>query len=75
MELNFTYKNHRGITAPRRVRPTSLLFIPNPGFGYAPGWFLNGVCLDKLQVRSFALSNIALPDDGSPLTLIGKFPR
>lgn len=60
--ISFGYTNHHGKTANRRVIPDALEYIQAPGFGYPPGWFLSGMCLDKNERRSFALSNMTLPD-------------
>jgi predicted DNA-binding transcriptional regulator YafY len=61
--LTFEYKNHRGEVATRRVKPIGVMFVRNPSYGYQPGWFLHGRCLDKDAIRSFALCNIILPDN------------
>lgn len=60
MEIQFTYKNHRGEVSVRHVIPDALEFIyqPDPAFHYSPGWFLSGFDMDKGSRRSFALSNI-----------------
>lgn len=58
MIATFNYKNHRGEIALRTVEVQSLDFLYNPGFGYQPGWFLSGICQDKGERRSFALSHI-----------------
>jgi predicted DNA-binding transcriptional regulator YafY len=60
--LTFEYKNHRGEIRTRQIKPIGLMFVRNPGYGYQPGWFLHGLCLDKNAIRSFALCNIILPD-------------
>lgn len=59
----FKYLNHRGVVAARRVEMYSIDFQKNPGFGYQPGWFLTGMCLDKNEIRSFALTHIILRGD------------
>lgn len=56
--VTFTYINHRGEEALRTVRPVSVSYLTEPGYGYAPGWFLIGHDLDKQAERIFSLSNI-----------------
>lgn len=65
--IHFMYKNYKGEIKERRVKPLSLHYypVPNPKFGYQPGWFLH--CEDYTGdrqgvIRSFALSNIQLPE-------------
>jgi predicted DNA-binding transcriptional regulator YafY len=58
----FTYQNHKGVRSERRVKPIGVMFVSNPGFGYQPGWFLHGFCMTKMEVRSFSLSHIILPE-------------
>ncbi len=62
--IEFTYRNHRGRTALRRVRVDSVEWIGRPGFDYQPGWFISGIDLDKEERRSFALSHISLTTFG-----------
>lgn len=63
--LRFSYTNHRGETAIRRITPKMLEFQREPGYGYEPGWFLTGFDLDKHAMRSFSLSNITVEDQGN----------
>lgn len=63
----FAYKNHRGLESFRHVTPIALEWLPNPGYGYKPGWFLRGYCHDRKAERSFALDNIIL--DGQQFTI------
>lgn len=69
MLVKFRYKNHRGEVEDREVNVTSLDYcpVPNPEYGYGPGWFLTGYDhsrgRDGSQFRSFALTNIQLPLD------------
>lgn len=63
MKATFKYRNHGGKEAIRTIEVQSLDFLRNPGFGYQPGWFLTGICEDKKEVRSFALSHIILIDN------------
>lgn len=67
--LTFDYVNHSGIMATRRVVPDRISFLVNPGFGYQPGWFLVGICLDKNDWRSFALTRIVFPDGNNTFSL------
>lgn len=61
-QVTFNYKNHRGEIRERNVRFIAIMFNRTPGYGYQPGWFLHGECLDKNEIRSFALCDIILPD-------------
>lgn len=65
----FRYRNHKGEEAIRSVAVESLDFLVNPGFGYQPGWFISGICQDKLERRSFALSHIVLIDNAISQTI------
>ena len=56
--VEFEYTNHKGNTSIRRVDIQWLTYQKKPGFGYKPGWFIDGVDIDKKLYRSFALSNI-----------------
>lgn len=60
--IKFKYLNHRGEVAERRVAVKGLEFCYNPNYGYQPGWFLRGFCMDKQADRSFALNRIELPE-------------
>lgn len=60
--IKFMYLNHHGKLAERRVAVECVEFQHNPGFGYQPGWFVTGLCLDKRARRSFALNRIELPE-------------
>lgn len=61
--IEFVYHNHKGETRLRNIKPESIAWLPNPGFGYQPGWFLNGICNDSGERRSFALTSIVLPSN------------
>lgn len=61
--ITFSYKNYRGEIRVRHVEPHAIEWLDTPGFEYEPGWFLTGFDDDKRAVRSFALSNIVLPED------------
>lgn len=67
--ITFNYKNHRGEIRQRTIAFSDLRFIRDPGYGYQPGWFLYGKCLEKQEIRSFALCNIIFPADVSPFVL------
>lgn len=56
--ISFLYLNHRGEVATRRVQPEGIEWLPNPGYGYEPGWFLRGFDMDRAAIRSFRLSHI-----------------
>lgn len=68
--VEFVYKNYRGETRFRNVKPERLTWLPKPGFGYQPGWFLEGICNDSGERRSFALVNIILPSANSIYKLL-----
>lgn len=68
--VTFQYRNHKGSFATRRVIPRALEFIPMPGCGYQPGWFLTGHDVDKQAVRSFALTHISLSEFDFKLVLM-----
>lgn len=59
----FVYTNHKGVTSTRKVAVDSVEFITAPGFNYQPGWFISGICQDKQERRSFALSHIKMPSE------------
>jgi predicted DNA-binding transcriptional regulator YafY len=56
----FMYTNYKGETKERKIEFESISFISNPGFGYQPGWFINGYCFEKNARRSFALSRVII---------------
>jgi hypothetical protein len=56
--VRFEYQNHRGLREWRVVVFERLEWVPNPDFGYQPGWFLTGYCRNRKARRSFALSHI-----------------
>lgn len=60
--VEFNYKNHRGEVALRRIEFHRLHYVLFPGFNYQPGWFITGMCQNKREHRSFALTNIILDD-------------
>ena len=60
--VEFDYLNHRGVVERRRIIPESISLDCHPGYGYQPGWFLNGFCLDRKARRSFALTRFALKE-------------
>ncbi len=62
MSILFKYKNHRGEISVRNLEVDAVEFLPAPGFGYQPGWFISGLDLDKSARRSFALSHIIFPE-------------
>lgn len=75
--LTFWYKNHRGQLSERTVKPVSLDYmpVPNNGYGYAPGWFLTAEDYTRERngiLRSFALTNIQLPEDNFRTPSNGK---
>ena len=56
------YLNHAGKKAHRIIKVDSVEFIGKVHFGYQPGWFISGFCLEKQARRSFALSRIIFDD-------------
>lgn len=58
----FKYKNHRGEIAERTITVGSIEYLPTPGYGYKPGWFVSGWCHTKRERRSFSFANIQLDD-------------
>lgn len=55
--LEFTYKNHRGETSRRRVRPSYIAFEATE-WHPDPQWILWGMDLDKRMSRGFAMKDI-----------------
>lgn len=51
----FEYTNWRNETEVRRVVPDRVSWMDEPGFGYAPGWFLVGWDLHKDAMRQYSL--------------------
>lgn len=66
----FEYTNHEGKVATRTVVGGRIHWLDAPGWGYAPGWFLTGNCLDRMATRSFAFTNMR-PAEGTPLSAAG----
>lgn len=56
-EVTFTYKNHRGETSVRLVRPIMIAFGSNE-FHSEPQWLLHGWDLSKEAERTFAMKDI-----------------
>src|SRR5690242_4329685 len=62
--MKFVYTNYKNETAERDVEVLSIDFLTNPGFGYAPGWFITGRDRDrKGDVRSFRIDERMLPTE------------
>lgn len=61
--ITFKYINHKGRISDRTVVVEHLHFLPDPGFGYQPGWFVTGIDVDKEEYRSFALTHIVMERD------------
>lgn len=57
--LTFPYRNHRNEVEKRIVSAERLEFLPNPGYGYPPGWFITGRDNARDATRSFSLDRIA----------------
>ncbi|WP_458524386.1 WYL domain-containing protein [Paracoccus aminovorans] len=56
--MTFSYKNWRGESATRRVRPLRMWF-GSTEWHSEPQWFLEALDIDKNQVRDFALVDIS----------------
>lgn len=56
-EVTFTYKNHKGVTGIRLVRPIMIAFGANE-FHPEPQWLLHGWDLNKQAERTFAIKDI-----------------
>jgi len=56
-EVTFTYKNHRGETSVRLVRPIMIAFGATE-FHPEPQWLLHGWDLNKEAERTFAMNDI-----------------
>lgn len=61
-KAQFLYPSHTGIVRLRTITVDSVEWIANPGCGYQPGWFISGICAEKNERRSFALSHIQPPE-------------
>jgi predicted DNA-binding transcriptional regulator YafY len=61
--VTFVYKNHRGDIRERVIIPDAIEFISVSNFGYQPGWYLSGYCMDKCARRSFNLAHIIFPEN------------
>lgn len=55
--VTFTYKNHRGETSVRLVRPIMIAFGAN-AFHREPQWLLRAWDLNKEAERTFAMKDI-----------------
>jgi predicted DNA-binding transcriptional regulator YafY len=63
--LVFTYTNHRGETAVRRVYPVGVRFGTTE-WHKTPQWLLNAFCLDKGEMREFAMASIGAKVQAKP---------
>lgn len=59
--LVFTYTNHRGVTAVRRVTPTSVYYGTTEHHP-EPCWLLRAFDHDKQSVRDFDLRRVVNPE-------------
>lgn len=64
MILKFKYRNHREEIADRVIIPDSLHFDPqyHEDYNHHPGWFISGMDMNKHARRSFAMTNIIVPE-------------
>jgi hypothetical protein len=66
MKFRFNYTNHKSQVEDRTVNPTGFVYLTNPGAtnphldGYTPGWFLQGMDLDRGQMRTFKIDPIRM---------------
>ena len=65
--VTFTYKNFRGETSKRVVRPISITHDYNKWHGEQ--WLLRAMDLEKEEIREFAMKDIK---DWKPITVRGK---
>jgi len=73
-EVTFEYTNHEGVTSVRTVMIDRISWWDEPDFGYAPGWFATGFCLDRQAIRSFKMDPAHMrPVPGVPLSGFGHF--
>ena len=56
-EVTFTYKNHKGVTSLRLVRPIMIAF-GSTEFHPEPQWLLHGWDLHKQAERTYAIQDI-----------------
>ncbi len=70
LELKFKYLSHRGVIEQRRILFNRIEWLPEPGFNYAPGWFIRGQDFDReMADRSFSFNNI-IPEDQNAITVL-----
>jgi predicted DNA-binding transcriptional regulator YafY len=62
-DIRFTYTNHRGETARRRVKPIEL-YHGSTAWHPEPQWLLRAWDLDKDNHRDFALAGIHPEEEG-----------
>src|SRR6218665_1379184 len=73
MTMKFIYTNYKGETEERDVDVTSIDFLPPPGVGYDPGWFLTGIDKARNAKRSFRIDARMVPIPGSAPIPGGNF--
>lgn len=59
--LHFTYTNHRGETAKRRVMPERIYFGTTPEHR-EPTWLMASFCFDRQAQRTFDLKKMIFTD-------------
>lgn len=70
LEIKFKYLSHRGRIENRRILFNRIEYLPEPGFGYAPGWFMRGQDFDReMADRSFSFANI-IPEDRDAISVL-----
>ena len=61
-EFSFNYISHTGKFSNRRVKATCLWYGKTE-FHPDDQWLMDGVDMDKLEVRSFAVRDMSIPDE------------
>lgn len=70
-DIRILYKNHRGETSWRRVRP-SHIWYGRTEYHPIPQWLLSGYDLDKEAGRDFAMSDIVAWKNASNAAVTGE---
>lgn len=58
--VSFVYRNHRGLTETRRVRP-EFLYFGTTEYHKTPGWLLDAYDHDRGAIRTFSIPDIQSP--------------
>lgn len=68
-EINIVYKNHKGITAPRRIRVKAPAYVGTTQYYPKSQWLLRAIDIDRGEDRTFAIANILSWDEVTCKTL------